>query len=106
MRHWKFKSNTFDKATVLAYMNEAIENQKKELRIMPEKSKTVKAEIPDLLRSELEKIPNLMEAFNVFLHYKQRNFCEYIANVKQIKTKLARLTKIIPMINQDVGLND
>jgi uncharacterized protein YdeI (YjbR/CyaY-like superfamily) len=106
MRHWKFKSNTFDKVTVLAYMNEAIDNQKKGLRIMPEKIKTINAEIPDLLRTELEKNPNVMEAFNAFSPYKQRDFCEYIANAKQDKTKLARLTKIIPMINQGVGLND
>lgn len=106
MRHWKFKSNPFDKVTVLAYMNEAIENQKKGLRLMPEKSKTVKAEIPALLKKELEKNLKTKEAFNAFSPYKQRDFCEYIATAKQDKTKLARLTKIIPMINQGVGLND
>lgn len=106
MRQWKFKSNTFDKVTVLAYMNEAIENQKKGLRLMPEKSKTVKAEIPDLLKKELEKDPKTMEAFNAFSPYKQRDFCKYMETAKQGKTKLTRLTKIIPMINQGVGLND
>ncbi len=38
--------------------------------------------------------------------YKQRDYCEYIAEAKQQKTKESRLEKIIPMISKGQGLND
>lgn len=105
MRHWKFHNlDEVDKKTVLDYMKEALENQKKGLEIKPEKSK--KVVIPELLLSELTKNPQLQFAFEKFTPYKQKEFCEYIAEAKQEKTKLRRLEKIIPMIKDGVGLND
>ena len=48
MRHWKLKSNAFDRTTVLAYMEEAIENQRKGLKIIPERSKVKKTGNPKI----------------------------------------------------------
>ena len=105
MRHWKFQNlDKIDEKTVLGYMKEALENQKKGLEIKAEKSK--KVTIPELLKSELKKDSQLKAAFEKFTPYKQKEFSEYIAEAKQEKTKLRRLEKILPMIKEGVGLND
>ncbi len=105
MRHWKFQNlDEIDEKTVLGYMKEALENQKKGLEIKVEKSK--KVTIPELLKSELKKDSQLKAAFEKFIPYKQKEFSEYIAEAKQEKTKLRRLEKILPMIKEGVGLND
>ena len=105
MRHWKFQSlEEIDEKTVLAYMKEALDNQKKGLEVKAEKAK--KVQIPEILQSELTKNPKLKVAFDNFTPYKQKEFCEYIGEAKQEKTKLRRLEKILPMIQDGVGLND
>jgi len=105
MRHWRFQNlSEVDEKVVLAYMKEALENQKKGLEVKAEKTK--KVTIPELLQSELKKDSQLKAAFEKFTPYKQKEFSEYIAEAKQDKTKLRRLEKILPMIKQGVGLND
>ena len=105
MRHWKFHDlEEVNEKAVLAYMNEALENQKKGLEIKAEKTKEI--EIPELLQSKLDSDSVLKSSFENFTPYKQKEFCEYIAEAKQEKTKLRRLEKILPMIKDGVGLND
>lgn len=105
MRHWKFQRlDEVDEKVVLAYMVEALENQKKGLEVKAER--TSKVVIPELLQSELTKNATLKDAFEKFTPYKQKEFCEYVAEAKQEKTKLRRLEKILPMINDGIGLND
>ncbi|MEC7771463.1 MAG: YdeI/OmpD-associated family protein [Bacteroidota bacterium] len=105
MRHWKFQTlEEVDEKNVLGYMKEALDNQKKGREIKAEKTK--KVTIPKLLQSELAKDSDLHIAFEKFTPYKQKEFCEYIAEAKQEKTKLRRLEKILPMIKEGVGLND
>lgn len=105
MRHWKFKSVTdIDEAGVLEYIKEAIANQKKGLEIKP--SRKTEIIIPKLLLDSLLENTRLHEQFNALSPYKQRDYCEYIAEAKQQKTKESRLGKIIPMISKGLGLND
>lgn len=106
MRHWKFElMDAIDTKEVLKYLNEAIENQKKGLSIAPEKaSKALK--IPMLLEQVLVKDSSIKTAFESFSPYKQKEFCEYITEAKQEKTKVRRLEKILPMIEKGIGLND
>jgi len=105
MRHWKFQSlDEVDEKVVLAYMKEALDNQKKGLEIKAEKNK--KVAIPELLQSAFKKDSQLKTAFEKFTPYKQKEFSEYIAEAKQEKTKLRRLEKILPIIKQGIGLND
>jgi len=105
MRHWKFKSlEEIDPTKVMAYMNEAIENQKKGVQLIPEKSKQIV--IPTILQDALNDSKSLEVAFNGFTPYKQREFCEYINMAKREKTKQSRLQKIIPLIKLGIGLND
>lgn len=105
MRHWKFNAvDEIDQKLVLAYMLEAIENQKKGLQLAPVRSK--KTIIPPILKEALRKDPTIDGLFKQFTPYKQREFCEYIAEAKQEKTKISRLEKILPMIKEQIGLND
>ena len=107
MRHWKFQSvESIDNPTVIAYINEAIENQRKGLRLIPAKKKKAVLTIPNLLKEVFEQNPKTKEAFNALSPYKQRDYTEYISSAKQEKTKLTRLERIIPMIDQGIGLND
>lgn len=105
MRHWKFQSmDELDQNAVRDYMLEAIENQKKGREITAEKS--TKAKMPELLKEQLDGNPSLKSAFGAFSPYKQKEFCEYILEAKQEKTKLKRLEKILPLIEKGIGLND
>ncbi len=106
MRHWKFKSvDEIDKSTVLAYMKEAIENQKTGRELKPDR-KAGKVVMPDLLKDTLRENKILKVAFDALTPFKQREFCEYLSDAKMQKTKVARLDKIIPMIENGVGLHD
>ncbi|WP_313779656.1 YdeI/OmpD-associated family protein [Flagellimonas onchidii] len=106
MRHWKFNTvEEIDMTGVQNYMSEAIENQRKGLTIAPEKS-SKEVQIPSLLMTALEENNTLKAAFEVLTLFKQKEFCEYIAEAKQEKTKMRRLEKILPMIQKGMGLND
>lgn len=106
MRHWKFESlNAIDHAGVTFYMREAIQNQKDGKEIVPEKS-TGKLQIPKELYNELAKRKALNASFETLTPFKQKEFCEYISEAKQEKTKIRRLEKILPMIEKGIGLND
>lgn len=105
MRHWKFNNlDEVDEKAVLAYMKEALENQKNGKEIKVEKN--TETNVPQLLQRELDRNKGLKTAFETFAPYKQKEFCEFIAEAKQEKTKLKRLEKIIPMIEKGIGLND
>jgi uncharacterized protein YdeI (YjbR/CyaY-like superfamily) len=105
MRHWKFRSaDEIDKNLVLAYIQEAIENQKRGLALKPDRKKNTV--VPDLLKEALAQNNRLNEQFWALSPYKQREYCEYIETAKQQKTKLTRLEKIIPMIELGIGLSD
>ena len=108
MRHWKFSSaSDIDAKNVMAYIKEAIVNQEHNRVLQPTKNKSTKPlAIPILLEQELIKNKELSSAFDAFSPYKKKEFCEYISEAKQEKTKLRRLEKIIPLIKEGVGLND
>ncbi len=107
MRQWKF--TTEDKIVpdlIIAYCNEAIENEKKGIKLPTSKKKTSTLVIPALLANVLNKRPELNIAFKKLTAYKQKEYAEYIAFAKQEKTKITRLEKIIPLIEKGIGLND
>ena len=106
MRHWKFTNvEGLDKSLIREYLQEAIENQKRGLTVKPEK-KSSSIVIPDLLKKALTDKSMLLEKFEGLSPYKQREYCEYIDTAKQEKTKLSRLEKILPMIEEGIGIND
>jgi uncharacterized protein YdeI (YjbR/CyaY-like superfamily) len=105
MRHWKFQSvEEIPTQKVLVYMKEAVENQKKGLEWIPERTK--KTIISPELKVAFQKNAKLAAMFKTLAPYKQREYCEYIDTAKQEKTKQTRLEKIIPMILKGYGFND
>lgn len=105
MRHWKFTSvDQIDARQVKAYVLEAIANARKGVRLDPAKPK--ETAVPDLLQAALKSDPQLEATFGGLAPYKQRDYAEHIASAKQESTKKRRLTKILPMIRQGIGLND
>ncbi|BDU25322.1 MULTISPECIES: DUF1801 domain-containing protein [unclassified Flavobacterium] len=104
MRQWRFTSkDEINEKEVLEYIHEAIENEKQGKVIKPSKKEAI---VSELLDQEMTKNPALKEAFAKFSPYKQYEFLEYIETAKQEKTKLSRIEKVIPMILNNVGLND
>ncbi|MFP9099084.1 YdeI/OmpD-associated family protein [Flavobacterium sp. RHBU_24] len=104
LRQWRFTSAAeIDEERVLGYINEAIEVEKAGLAITPDKKETI---VPEYLEVKLQADLKLKTAFEGFSAYKQREFCEYIAEAKQEKTQANRFEKIKPMILDGIGLND
>ncbi|NKI32964.1 YdeI/OmpD-associated family protein [Croceivirga thetidis] len=107
MRHWKFSNEyDIDPNQVMAYVNEAIINQKNNRVLTPTKKSTKHIETPELLMEAFKKNAKLKKAYQNFSEYKRKEFNEYISTAKQEKTKLKRLEKILPMIEDGIGLND
>jgi uncharacterized protein YdeI (YjbR/CyaY-like superfamily) len=105
MRHWKFTSRAeIRSGKVLAYMEEAIANQKKGMEHRPEGKK--KVEIPGILVEALGKDNALMLAFKALTPYKQSEDCEHIASAKQEKTRQSRLEKSLTLIRKGISLNE
>lgn len=106
LRQMRFTSvKDINKNAVLAYIKETIENHKlgKEIKLERTKKETF---IPLELKALLAKNKNLKTNFEALTPYKQREYCEYIAEAKRDATKQSRLEKITPMILQGIGLND
>jgi len=106
LRQMRFESlEDIDKNVVLAYIKEAIENQKLGKEIKPErKGKSVI--IPEALEIELTSNSVLHDAFRILTPGKQREYCDHVASAKREATKLSRIEKIKPMIIRGVGLHD
>ncbi|OUR92371.1 hypothetical protein A9Q87_07795 [Flavobacteriales bacterium 34_180_T64] len=106
LRQMRFNSiEEINRAAVLSYVKEAIENQKLGKEIKPErKGKTVV--IPSELNTEFKKDSALRDCFDQLTPSKQREYCEHIESAKRDTTKISRLEKIKPMILKGVGLHD
>ena len=105
MRHWKFTQNEdVEPSAVLAYVKEALENQQKGLEVKPERKKPII--LPELLKTVLQSEMEIKQGFEGLTPGKQREYCDYINEAKQEKTKKSRLEKILPMIRNGKGLND
>ena len=104
LRQWRFSSITeIDENLVHTYLLEAIENQKQGKAIKPQKKPLT---IPLELQTPLDGDTSLAECFEALNLTKKRDFCTYIEEAKRAETKQNRLSKIIPMIRQGIGLND
>lgn len=104
MRQWRFTSkDEVNEKEVLEYILEAIENEKQGKILKPTKKEAI---VSELLQKEMDLNPALTEAFQKFTPYKQYEFLEYIESAKQEKTKITRIEKVIPMILNNIGLND
>jgi len=91
---------------VLAYIKEAIENQKLGKEIKAVKTTKKDVVIPTELKDALDANSLVKEAFKALSPAKQREYCEHIASAKRATTKQSRLEKITPMILKGAGLHD
>lgn len=107
LRQWRF-SNLSDieksQKIILSYVKEAIKNHEAGKEIKPERNKKIL--LPSEFKNVLEKDEKLKNNFEKFSQGKKREFAEYIAEAKRDETKQKRIKKIIPLINNGVGLND
>ena len=105
LRQWRFSSiSEIDEKKILEYINEAIEIEKKGLKIKPERF--VEIPVAEILEKEFKNDKTLKNAFEKLTPGKQKEYIVYINEAKQEATKLKRLEKIKPMISQGIGLND
>tara|TARA_R110002167_G_scaffold11308_17_gene50171 strand:+ start:253 stop:855 length:603 start_codon:yes stop_codon:yes gene_type:complete len=107
MRHWKFTSNEdIDTSVARSYMVEALENEKRGVKLAPKKNNFSQTDIPVVLREALHNNTSAQKAYDALSPYNRRIYAAYIAEAKQERTKISRLAKIIPMILEGKGLND
>ncbi|MBC2839926.1 YdeI family protein [Robiginitalea sp. SC105] len=105
MRHWKFTSlDNMDRQGITAYVQEAIANARKGLKLSP--AKYTKTTLPTELKVSLAANAATKKAFEALPPYKQRDYAEYIETAKKDATRKRRLQKILPMIERGIGLND
>ncbi len=103
-RQWRFTSlNELDENLILAYLDEAIENQRSGKEVKAQKKPIQNSPLLDL---ELTNHPKLKQFFDSFSLAKQQEFVRYIEEAKREETKFSRLEKIKPLILERVGLND
>lgn len=106
LRQMRFDSMAdINKTAVLAYVKEAIENQRLGRELKPVR-KAKEVIIPQELKNLMQSDTELNSSFKALTPGKQREYCEYISEAKREATKQSRLEKITPMIMKGVGLND
>jgi uncharacterized protein YdeI (YjbR/CyaY-like superfamily) len=105
LRQWRFSSvDEIDDQLVLKYINEAIQNQKQGKELKPDRNKPVI--IPEELKQALQDDKEIEDCFNRFTPGRQREFAYHISEAKTMEARQARIQKIIPLILDNIGLND
>jgi uncharacterized protein YdeI (YjbR/CyaY-like superfamily) len=97
------KIEEINKSIILDYVYEAIDNQKKGLEIKPVKKPLAIPKELSLILVENKKLSKIFESLS---SGKKKEFSEYIHEAKREETKIKRLEKIVPMILNNIGLND
>jgi uncharacterized protein YdeI (YjbR/CyaY-like superfamily) len=105
LRQWRFTSlDQIEEKKITEYILEAIEVEKKGLKIKPEK--LIMPELPKILNEAFDKESDFGNAFNKLSPGKQKEYLLYLNDAKQDVTRQKRLEKIKPMILGGKGLND
>lgn len=105
MRQWRFESMKDIKVrTIKAYVKEAIELADLGQEIKPDRNKPVV--VPPELKQALSKNRKAQSAFKALTRGRQRDYADYITDAKRAETKAKRLEKIMPMIEEGIGMND
>ena len=105
MRQIKFeKGDAIPIDALKAYLIEAADNELKGMKVKP--SKPGDYELAEELNDQFRTSAKLKDAFFALSPGKQKEYSNYIAEAKQLKTKLSRIGKISPMILAGKGLHD
>jgi len=92
------------KATLKAYIYEAIEVERAGLKV--KLKKTADFEMPEEFEKKLKKMPSLKKAFEALTPGRQRAYIFYFSQAKQSKTREARVEKYTKQILEGRGLED
>jgi len=92
------------KATLKAYIKEAMEVEKAGLEVTYKK--TSEFAIPDEFQKQLRENQALKTAFEALTPGRQRGYLLHFSAPKQSKTREARIEKCLPLIFDGMGLND
>jgi len=96
MKFTSTKDITTRKATIAAYVREAIAVEKAGLRVKPRT--TADFPVPDELREQFRKDPRFERAFQSLTPGRQRGYLHHFASAKQSATRSARIEKARPAI--------
>ena len=92
------------KATLKAYIFEAVEVEKAGLKV--EHKKTEDFPVPEEFQNKLNNIPSLKKAFYALTPGRQRAYLLYFAGAKQSKTREFRIESYTQRILNGIGFND
>lgn len=107
LRQWRFTSLQEirdHRKTILAYLEEACQNQKDGKEIKPDRKKPLV--IPPELEKALGRDPALRDSFDALSLSRKREYAEHVSSAKREETRHKRLEKILPLILEGVGLSD
>ena len=93
-----------NKATIKAYIIEAIKNNKAGLKV--ELKETSEYEMPVEFQTAIREMPELKSAFYKLTPGRQRAYLLHFSSAKQSKTRMERVEKYIPKILDSKGLDD
>ena len=92
------------KATLKAYIKEAIQVEKAGVKLNLKKTSEFK--MPEEFKNKLSETPGLKKAFGALTPGRQRGYLLYFSAPKQSKTREARIEKSVPQILRGKGLDD
>jgi uncharacterized protein YdeI (YjbR/CyaY-like superfamily) len=92
------------KATLKAYIREAIAVEKAGLQV--NYKKTAEFAVPGEFQNKLNELPALKTAFAALTPGRQRGYLLYFSAAKQSKTRESRIEKCAPQILKGKGLDD
>lgn len=105
LRQWRFSGvNEMDAAKIKAYVEEAIQIEKKGMKIVPAKFEP--EPLPAILLQKIKENNTLQKAFYKLTPGRQKEYALYLKEAKQENTRVTRLNKIIPLILEGKGLFD
>ena len=92
------------KASLKAYVHEAIQMEKAGLKV--NLKKTTEFTMPEEFQNRLDEVSGLITAFSALTPGRQRAYLLYFSAPKQSKTRESRVEKCMPQILNGKGLND
>lgn len=103
-RHLKFTDvKDIDEKLVLAYLFEAIDNNRKGHKIVETKEKTV--DVPEDVQKAFKKA-KVLSCFEGMAFTKRKEYVMWITDAKKEETRLKRIAQAIEKLSQKQGLND
>ncbi len=99
-----FEAKDVDETVMKLYIEETLENQERGMKIDSDRTKKNISVPVELERALARK--ELKGSFEGLTEGRKREYVEYIASAKKEQTKMNRLTRILPLIENGKGLND